>query len=154
MNFLLGNILWVSPSDIFILGILDALVVILVLLLHNRFLAICFDEDQARLQGVEVNKLYILLLTLIAITVVLLMQIVGIILVMTMLILPPTIANLYTRRLSHMMIMSVILSAVFSFVGTALSFFLDWPVGATIALLTGIGYVIATTLGPKARIQN
>jgi len=141
-NLLIGNILWISQHDLQVLLALDFLVVATVLILHQKFLAICFDEDQARLQGIHVGRLYLLLLTLIAITVVLLMQVVGVILVMTMLTLPATIANLFTKKLSSMMLYSILLSALFSIVGTFLAFHLNLPVGATIAMLAGITYVI------------
>lgn len=141
-NFLVGNILWVSHTDLIILFSLDILVIIVVSCLHKRFLAICFDEEQARLQGVHVNALYILLLMLTAIAIVLLIQVVGIILVMTMLTIPAAIANLYTARLSRMMVIAVILSSLFCIFGTALAYHFDWPGGATIALLSGVVYVI------------
>src|SRR6185295_274329 len=83
-NFLVGNILWVSSNDLITLVVLDFIILISIVLLHERLLAICFDEAQAKLQGITVNRLYIFLLTLIALTVVLLMQVVGIMLVMTM----------------------------------------------------------------------
>jgi len=143
MNFLIGNLLWVSPQDLLFLGFLDAAVIASVFLLHQRFLAICFDEAEARLQGLSVQRLYLFLLTLIAITVVLLMQVVGIILVMTMLTLPATIANLYTSRLSRMMIISVLCSMSFCILGMWVSYHLDFPPGATIALIAGISYVAA-----------
>lgn len=141
-NFLVGNLLWVSPQDLIFLSILDIAVIMACYLLHHRLLAICFDEDQARLQGLAVNRLYLLLLSLIAVTVVLLMQVVGIILVMTMLTLPATIANLYTNSLSRMMGISILLSMAFCFIGMFLSFHLDWPAGATIALVAGVTYAI------------
>lgn len=142
-NFLIGNILWVSTTDLIILFGLDLLVLVIVFCLHKRFLAICFDEEQARLQGIAVNSLYILLLVLTSVAIVLLIQVVGIILVMTMLTIPAAIANLFTVHLSRMMIIAVILSAFFCFCGTALSYYLDWPGGATIALLAGIAYVFS-----------
>lgn len=142
-NFLVGNLLWVSPQDLVLLTALDALVIGSCYLLHHRLLAICFDEDQARLQGLAVNRLYLLLLSLIAITVVLLMQVVGIILVMTMLTLPATIANLYTSQLSRMMGISILLSMAFCFFGMYLSFEFDLPAGATIALVAGAAYAIS-----------
>ena len=142
-NLLIGNILWISKNDLQVLLGLDFLVVATVMLLHQKFLQICFDEDQARLQGLHVGRLYLLLLTLIAITVVLLMQVVGVILVMTMLTLPATIANLFTKRLSRMMLLSIFLSALFSVVGTFIAFHLNLPVGATIAMLAGVVYVVA-----------
>jgi len=141
-NFLIGNILWVTPEDLYFLAFLDAVVLGTVLLMHKRFLAVCFDEDQARLQGLPVEAIYLTLLVLIAITVVLLIEVVGIILVMTMLTIPPAIANLFTIRLSKMMILAVILGMVLSFGGTLTSFYFDWPAGASIALLAGLVYVI------------
>ena len=64
------------------------------MILHRRFLAICFDEEQAQLQGLPVKALYLLLLVLTAVTTVLLIQVVGIILVITMLAIPAAIANI------------------------------------------------------------
>ncbi len=142
-NFLIGNILWVTPQDLILLAILDAVVIVVVVFLHEKLLAICFDEEQARLQGIHTHRLYILLLTLIAAAVVLLMQVVGIILVMTQLTLPPTIANIFTKKMKSMMLLSIILSCLFSFFGTLLAFQLDLPVGATIALLAGAAYLAA-----------
>lgn len=142
-NFLVGNILWVSPQDLYILFALDLVIVLIVLCLHKRFLAICFDEEQARLQGVKVNQLYLLLLVLAAVTIVLLIQVVGIILVMTMLAIPASIANFFTSRLSSMIFIAILLSAGFCFFGTAAAYHLDWPAGATIALIAGIAYIFS-----------
>lgn len=142
-NFLVGNLLWVSKQDLVLLSILDVAVIATCVLLHHKLLAICFDEVQARLQGLAVNRLYLLLLSLIAITVVLLMQVVGIILVMTMLTLPATIANLYTNQLSRMMGISILLSMAFSFFGMYLAFEWDLPAGATIALVAGLTYALS-----------
>lgn len=145
-NFLIGNILWVTKTDLYILWGLDLVVVILVMCFHKRFLALCFDEEQAQLQGLPVNTLYTLLLVLIAISIVLLIQVVGIILVLTMLTIPAAIANLFTNRLSTMMILAIIISSIFCFVGNAIAFHLDWPTGATIALLAGLVYVASLFL--------
>lgn len=155
-NFLIGNILWVSKTDLYVLAGLDLGIIILVACLHKRFLAICFDEEQARLQGLPVNALYVLLLVLIAISIVLLIQVVGIILVMTMLTIPAAIANLLTTRLSTMMGLAILISAAFCMTGNWVAYDLDWPTGATIALLAGIGYVaslvIHEAVGAKKRL--
>lgn len=142
-NFLVGNILWVSPTDLSVLFGLDLLVFIIVCLLHKRFLAICFDEEQARLQGVHTNALYILLLILTAVAIVLLIQVVGVILVMTMLTIPAAIANIFTASLSRMMVIAVALSSIFCFSGMAAAYHFDWPGGATIALIAGMAYVLS-----------
>lgn len=141
-NFLIGNILWVTPSDLYVLYLLDIFIVICVLCLHKKFLAICFDEEQARLQGLPVNMLYLFLLVLAAISIVLLIQVVGIILVMTMLTIPAAIANLFSTRLSHVMVIAIGLSCLFCLAGMALAYDADWPGGATIALVAGSAYVL------------
>lgn len=140
-NFLVGNILWVAPNDLIQLAVLDTVILASVFLLHKRLVAVCFDEEQARLQGLNVSALYLFLLILTAVSIVLLIQVVGIILVMTMLTIPAAIANLLTSRLSVMMAIAVMLSAAFCVFGTAIAYHFDWPPGATIALLAGIVYV-------------
>lgn len=142
-NFLIGNILWVSPQDLLLLTILDIFIVFSVALFHKKFLALSFDEDQARLQGIHVNALYIFLLILTSISIVLLIQVVGIILVMTLLTIPAAIANILTSRLSQMMLFAVLLSMTFTSSGLALSFYADWPSGATIALVAGVAYIFS-----------
>lgn len=156
-NFIVGNILWVSKTDLYILWGLDIGVILLIFCLHKRFLAICFDEEQARLQGLPVNTLYLLLLILIAVSIVLLIQVVGIVLVMTMLTIPAAIANLATTRLSHMMILAIIISSIFCFTGNAAAYYLDWPTGATIALIAGISYVMSLAVyrkGPRSFLKE
>lgn len=140
-NYLVGNILWVTPSDLKILAALDVILLLTVLKFHKKFLILCFDENQARLQNLNVNALYLLLLTLIAITIVLLIQVVGVILVMTILTIPAAIANFFTFRLSHMMVIACLIAAALCVLGNMTAFELDWPIGATIALLSGIAYV-------------
>ena len=153
-NFLVGNILWVSHADLALLFTLDLCVLALVFCLHKRFLAICFDEEQARLQGVHVNRLYVLLLVLIAVSIVLLIQVVGVLLVMTMLTIPAAIGNLFTSSLSRIMIWAVVLSAVFCLIGTAAAYQCDWPPGASIALVAGFAYVVSLFARGRKAIHN
>ena len=154
-NFLIGNLLWVSTSDLWILAGLDFLALVLIIPLHKQLIAICFDEEQARLQGIPVRRLYLLLLVLIAISVVLLTQVVGVLLVLTMLTIPAAIGNLFTGRLSQMMTFAIVLSILFSFVGMWLAYDFDWPPGATIALLTGLAYGVLLILkGPFLRLTR
>jgi zinc transport system permease protein len=149
-NYLVGNIMWVTPEDLKILAILDAFILLVVLKYHKKFLILCFDENQARLQGLNVNALYLLLLSLTAITIVLLIQVVGVILIMTILTIPAAIANLFTARLSLMMGLAILLSALFCFFGHWTAFHLDWPIGATIALISGLAYIVSLISYRKA----
>lgn len=146
MNYLLGNPLWISSREILLLLGLDLLILITVFRCHRRFLAICFDEKQAYLQGVPVRALYFLLLILIAISVVLLIHVMGTVLVVSMLALPPMIAEKFCGKLTTMMILSVGLNLLFSIGGLALSYRLNWPTGATIALLSGVIYLMSVRL--------
>ena len=152
-NFLIGNILWVSKTDLLILLSLDILTILLVVCLHKRFLAICFDEEQARLQGLKVSALYLTLLMLIAISIVLLLQVVGVVLVLTMLTIPAAIANLMTSSLSRMMLVAILISCAFCFFGNWIAYNFDWPTGATIALIAGGCYVFSLALS-KQKIRK
>lgn len=142
MNYLFGNILWASKADIYTLLVLDVIVVGVTLLFHRRFLAICFDEEQAALQKQPVKLLYFLLLSLVALTVVLLIQAVGAILVIAILSLPAAIANTYTKRLSKMMALAAIIGVVIAILGITFSYFLNWPPGATMALTATSLYLL------------
>lgn len=143
MNFLLGNVLWVSYADLFVLFVLDCIILVVILLKYKHFLALCFDEEEAKLQNLPVARLYFLLLGLIALSIVLLIHSVGIILVLSMLVLPPSIAEKFTYRLSRVIVISVFLNVLFSVGGLALSYKLDWPAGATISLFAGGVYALS-----------
>lgn len=142
-NVLLGNVLLVDAQDLWILLCLDLLIISTVIIFYTRFLAICFDEKQAQMQGLPVAALYLLLLGLIALSVVLLIHIVGIILVLSMLALPASIASIFTSRLASIMMIAVLLNIAFSIGGLALSYRLDWPVGPTIGLFSGFIYLLS-----------
>jgi zinc transport system permease protein len=143
MDVLFGNILWIRPQDLFFLAGLDLLLLGVVALNYQKFLAICFDEEQAVLQAVAVRKLYLLLLTIVAITIVLLVQIIGTILGIALLTIPATLAGLFTKKLSTMMFGASLLCALFCYLGLSASHTLDWPPGATIALIAAVGYLLA-----------
>jgi zinc transport system permease protein len=146
MDFLFGNLLWAGPSELKMLLALDAFVLVVCLICHKRFLAISFDETQSYLQKQPVTFIYFILLTLVAITVVLMIQTIGAILVIAMLCLPAAVANLFTRQLSKMICLSVILSLFFTFIGIYLSYSFNWPPGATIALATALIYFLSLPL--------
>lgn len=142
MNFLFGNILWVTQADMTAIFILDGVVLGCTLLFYRKFQAICFDEEQAALQGVSVKPLYILLLCLVALSVVVLIQVVGAILVIAMLTMPAAVAASFTRRLSSMMKLAIFFSMIFTCIGIYASYELNWPPGATITLVSACFYGI------------
>ncbi len=146
MSYLFGDILMVSRQDFHTVLGLDAVIVLLCLLFYHKFLAVCFDSDFARIKGVRVEFYYLLLLCLTALTIVLLISVVGLIMVIALLTLPAAISGHFTRRLWKMMLLSVILSILFTFAGLGLSFQLNVPSGAVIIIIAGVCYLL-TALG-------
>lgn len=143
MNFLFGNILWATQSDLSTLLILDALVVISTLLFYRKFQAICFDEKQAALQGLSVKALYIFLLCLIALSIVILIQVVGAILVISLLTMPAAATAGFARKLSTLMKTAIGASMLFTCIGIYASYQLNWPPGATITLVAALFYSLS-----------
>ncbi|MBI4965767.1 MAG: metal ABC transporter permease [Desulfomonile tiedjei] len=145
MGYLFGNILMVSSSDLWMLAVLDTIVVVMGLLFYNQFLAVCFDDEFARLRGLRVEFFYLLLLCLAALTVVVLATVVGIVMVIALLTLPIGIAALFSRTLWRMMVISSVLCVLFTTSGLALSYGPDYPAGATTIIIAGAAYLAATT---------
>jgi len=152
MNFLFGNILWVTKSDLLTLLTLNIVVIGLTLPYYRKFQAICFDEDQAYLQGIAVQPFYMLLLCLVACSVVVLIQIVGAVLVISMLTIPAAVAAGFTRKLSSMMKIAILFGIGFTCIGIYASYELNWPPGATITLVGAITYLLALYRPKKKKI--
>jgi zinc transport system permease protein len=142
MTYLFGNILTVSTSDLYVMLALDALIVVIVYVFYKEFMAMCFDEEFASVIGVPVERMYLLLLCLIALTIVLLIKVVGIILIIALLTMPASLSAHYTHNLRNMMYLSMFFGAFFSIMGLSLSYLLDIPSGATIILVMAGVYII------------
>ncbi len=150
MTYLFGNIVMADREAIRLLVGLDVLVVVVALMFYNQLLAVCFDEEFARLRGLNVAFYHTLLLCLTALTIVTLIYVVGIVMVIALLTLPVAIAGRFSRRLWEMMVISAILSAIFTTAGLAISYGPDLPAGATTVLLAGAVYVLVM-LGDRPR---
>jgi zinc transport system permease protein len=142
MSYLFGNILMVGSAELWLIAILDAVVIGIALLFYNQFAAVCFDEEYARIRGVNVTLFYLLLLGLTGLTVVILVSVVGVVLVIALISLPAAIAGRFTRTLGQTMVLSSILSVAFTAIGLALSYEPDLPAGATIILVAGTAYLL------------
>jgi len=144
MSYLFGNILMVSRNDLWLIAGLDLLVIVVALLFYNPFLAVCFDEEFAKLRGLRVEFYYLLLLCLTAVTVVLLVTVVGIVMVIALLTLPVAVASYFSRDLKQLMLAAIGFCIVFTVGGIAASYGPDLPAGATIILLAGAVYLVVT----------
>ena len=144
-SYLFGNILTVPLNDLIFMLILDVIIILLVITLYKGFLALSFDEEFGTVTGVPVEALYMLMLSMIALTVVILIRVVGIILVIALLTIPAALAKQFTYDLKKMILLSIIFGAIFTFGGLWLSFALDLASGATIILLSG--FVLLANFG-------
>lgn len=140
MSFLFGNILMVSDTDLWMMAALDLVLALCVGLFYRQFLAVVFDEELARLRGVPVTLFYLLLLCLVALTVVLLIRVVGLILVIALLTLPAAMAGHYVRTLGAMMGLAAAFGVVFNSAGLMISYTVDLPSGPVIILVIGFFY--------------
>ncbi|MGQ9676990.1 MAG: metal ABC transporter permease [Chloroflexota bacterium] len=133
-HILFGNVLGVSQSDLWLTGILAALVLMVVLLLYKELLVVTFDPVFAALLRLPVNLLRNLLLVLMAVTVVVSLQTVGVGLVAAMLVTPAATAHLVTRRLPSMMALAAAIGAASGLAGLYISFYANVASGAAIVL--------------------
>ncbi len=147
MSYLFGSILTVPASDLWQMGLLGIAVLAIVTWYYNDFLAMSYDDEFARLRNVPVTFLYCLLLGMIALSVVMIIRVVGLILVIALLTIPPFIAEKFTGSLRAMMIASSVLSCFFTVVGFWLSYALNLTSGATIILVAAAGFFLSLLWG-------
>ena len=140
MTYLFGNILTVPRFDLYLMLAIDIVIVCAVYLFYKEFLSLCFDEEFTTVQGVPTEKLYLFLLCIIALTIVVLIKVVGIILVIALLTIPATLSRKFTNNLKRMMLISIVFGTVISVTGIGLSYALDVPSGATIILVLSLVY--------------
>jgi len=151
MSYLFGSILAVPSGDLWIMLALDLVIVVLVALFYKELLAISFDETFATVQNVPVDAIHMLLLCLIALTVVMMMRVVGLIMVIALLTIPAAISGQFVKDMKRMMVLASILGVIFTTTGLWLSYFLNLTSGATIILTSGLAYAVSLAIGPLQR---
>jgi manganese/iron transport system permease protein len=149
MNFLLGNVLAIGAGELMALLALGALVLAIVLLLWKELLYATFDPQGAAASGLRVGALEYLFLGLVAITIVVSIQAVGIILVVAMLVTPAATAQLLTVRFSRLVPTATVIGAGTAIVGLYLSFWFDVASGATIVLVQTSVFALALVFSPS-----
>jgi len=143
MSYLFGNILAVPVSELFAMAAFDLILITIVIYFFKEFQAITFDEEFARILGLPVDNFYILLLVLIAVTVVLLIKLVGIILVIALITVPAAISFNYVKSLKVMMVFSAALGLIFTISGLVISYLFNLTAGAVIILLASVFYALS-----------
>lgn len=143
MSYLFGNILTVSKIEILLMAVADIVIIFTVVIFYKQFQAITFDEEYSKTAGLNVELFYLILFILIAVTIVLLIKLVGIILVVALLTIPAAISKFFANSLIRMMLYSIVFGLTFTLVGLLLSYYLNLASGSTIIIVSVFGYFVA-----------
>jgi len=148
-GYLFGSVLSVTPEELPIIVGLGALVVVVIGLFSKELFFIAFDQEMAEASGVPARRMFYLLLTLVALTIVVSLKIVGAILVFAMVLIPASTAYQLTHSLSHMTAYAVIIGIFSAGGGVLLSSAWDLPSGPAIVLVATLGFFLSVGLSPK-----
>ncbi len=148
-HFLFGDVLGVSTTDLWLMGLFGGFILLTVLLLYDLFLVVSFDPLFARTLRLPVDLFDSLLLILIAIAIVVSLQTVGVALMVAMLITPAATAYLLTRRLPVMMGVAALLAALAGLIGLYLSYYFSVASGAAIVLVSTFFFLITALFAPE-----
>jgi manganese/iron transport system permease protein len=153
-SFLLGNLLAIGPEDLVALVVLGGGVLLVVALLWKELLYATFDPLGAAASGIPVDRLEYLFLALVALTIVVSLQAVGIILVVAMLITPAATAQLVAVRFTRLMMVAAVVGIASSVAGLYLSYWLDVASGATIVLVQTATFLVVLAFGPRGLLAR
>lgn len=143
VSILFGNVLLIKMQDIYLMFGLLVLIIFVTIFLYKDLHILTFDEEFARISGIKVDVLYLILMILIALTTVVLIKVVGVILVIAMLTIPAAISNLFTHNLKNMMFFAIFTGCIVTFYGSLMSLNFDLPPGATIVISLAFLFIIA-----------
>lgn len=147
-HFLFGNLLGVSTADLWLTAVLGGAVLLVIFLFYKEFLVMTFDPILAGTLRLPTTFLRYLLLVLIAVTIVISLQVVGIALMIAMLVTPAATASLLTRRLPAMMATAAVIGAGSGLIGLYVSFYLNIASGPTVVLVATLLFVLVFLFAP------
>ncbi len=143
MSYLFGSILTVTSLDLYMMLVLNLVIVLFFLIFFKTILYVSFDPEYARTYRAPVQFINYLLLGLVALTIVLNIRVMGIILIISLLTIPQTIANLFTRSFRNIILVSILIALLGCFTGLFISYRYDIPSGASIIFILVIMFIIA-----------
>ncbi len=150
-GFLFGNILAVSGQDLYYMGLVVIGVFTILILGYRAFYYWAFDETMAQASGIPLPQIFFLFLSLLAVSIVASLKVVGELLVTAFMVIPASSAYQLTYSLRRMIVISIFLGALASLVGLIISFVWDVPSGASIVLILGLEFLLSTLFSPKKR---
>ena len=143
-SYLFGSILTVTLTDIILMLILDIIILIIVTFFFKEFQALSFDQEFSEIVGVPTKRLYLLLLSIVALSIIVLIRVVGVILIIALLTIPTIITRQFTNKLKKLIVYSAISAAVLTVGGLWLSYMFNLASGATIVLLLAFTFFAST----------
>ena len=146
-SFLFGNILNISKGDLWLFAGYTALLTGFFAWKYREIVACAFDRDFAKVAGLPVKFITVVMTVMVALCIVLTIRLVGIMLLMSMFSLPQMTAEIYTRRFGRMMFLSAIISAIGCTGGLAISAYVDVPCSALIVMVLGAMFVVSRVIG-------
>ncbi|MDR0954626.1 MAG: metal ABC transporter permease [Rikenellaceae bacterium] len=146
MSFLFGNILTITVADLWAMGVLAGVLLLVFALFYRPILYIAFDREYARTQGLPVGWVNGAMMALTAVTIVLSIRLVGIVLLISLLTLPPVIVNSVTRSYRKITVWSCLLSAAGTFTGLFVSYKMDIPSGAATIIVLSLTLILVKTI--------
>lgn len=147
-NFLFGNVLGVSDSDLRLIGIFGGLILLVIVLLYKEFLVLSFDPVLAQTLRLPTNFLNNLMLVMIAVAIIVSLQTVGVALMVAMLVTPAATASLLTKRLPVMMVVSALIGATSGVLGLYVAYYFSVASGAAIVLVCTTFFLLAFLFAP------
>lgn len=141
-SYLFGSILFISPIEMILSGILAIILIVLVLLFYNDLFSITFDENFAKISGIKVRRVNYLLSVLISVTIVLGIRIVGTMLISSLIVFPSVSALQISKGFKRTLMFSVLFSMIAVVLGIIFSYILNVPTGALIVVVNAIIFLI------------
>lgn len=145
-SFLFGSILTIGTSDLWLLGVLTIIVALAFALFLRPILCVAFDSCFARSQHLPVTFIEYMMMTIIAMTIVSTLRMVGIVLAISLLTIPQMTANLFTYSFKRMILLSIVIGWIDCLSGLAISYALNVPSGASIIFVSIVIYTIMKTI--------
>jgi len=154
MSYLFGSILTVTYGDIIALGVMSVLLILYFSIFYRTILYISYDEQFARTYSPYVNVFKYITTALIALTIVLNIRMAGVVLVISLLTIPPNIAMIFTRVYFNIVVWSVAAGFIGTTAGYVISYYAGIPVGATIIFTLVIIWIIAKAVKEVIKITR
>ncbi|MDK2979129.1 MAG: zinc transport system permease protein [Bacteroidales bacterium] len=143
MTYLFGSILTVSTLDIILMAIVSVVIILIFIFFYHTILFVAYDQEFAQTHKLPVNFINNLLISLVALTIVLNIKVVGIILVISLLTIPQSIANLFTNEFKNIIIISIVIGLIGALMGLLISYQINIPSGASIIFSLVIFFILA-----------